>query len=61
MKIGLIRKRVAIGGLCHVQLLDDTLIEKFQPHSRNDGQTPEFEPVLGKNRAVPSLTRVQIA
>ena len=61
MKIGLIRKRIAIGGLCHVQLLVDTLIEKFQPHPGNDGQTPELEPVLGKNSAVPSFTGVQIA
>src|SRR4029453_1811669 len=54
------RKRLAIGGFCRVQLLVDTLIEKFQPHPGNDGQTPKMEAILGKNGAVPCFAGVQI-
>ena len=38
----------------------ETLLEKFEAHSGNDGKTPKMEAILGKNGAVPGFTGVQI-
>src|SRR4030095_1131338 len=47
-------------GIRDVYFFIDALIEKFQAHPGNDGEPPEFEPILGRDRTVPSYTGVQI-
>src|SRR5918996_643041 len=47
-------------GIRDVYFLVDALLKKFQAHSRNDGKTPKFEPILGKEGTVPRFAGVQI-
>jgi hypothetical protein len=47
-------------GIRDVYFFTDVLLEEFQTHPGNHGKTSEFEPVLGKDSAVPRFTCVQI-
>src|SRR5206468_11755441 len=47
-------------GIRDVYFFIDTLLEEFQAHSGNDGETPKMEAILGKDSTVPRFTGVQI-
>src|SRR5262249_38688346 len=48
-------------GLREVEFFINALVKKFEAHAGNDGESPEMEAVLSKDRTVPRLAGVEVA